>query len=126
MSNLETIGLILATLVGGGALLTYLSELTNKHAEVITTGLKDGIPVSRDLRAVLLYRVYFLYMGGLIAFSIAIALGLLLIAENVSDPGIKTLAYVTAVIPAFSGVSWSILGTWTGIDCARAIGKAER
>jgi len=126
MSNLQTIGLILATLVGSGASITYSSELLNRHAATILTGLKDGIPVSLALRRMTLYRVYFLYMGAVIAFSIAIALGSLRIAENVSDPGIKNLAYVAAVIMAFVAVAWSVLGTWTGIDCARAIREAEK
>lgn len=126
MSNLETIGLILAALVGGSALVIYVSEVLSKHVVVIITGLNDGIPVSIELRRLMLYRICFPYMGGSAAFSIAIALGLLRIAENVSDPSIRTLAYIIAVIMAFPGVNWLVLGTWTGIDCARAIRKADR
>ena len=126
MSNLQTNGLILAAFVVGSGLLVFMSEILNKQAGVILTGLSDGVPVSLELRRVMLYRVYFQYLGGVIAISVILALALVRIAENVQDPDIKTLAYVTAVSAGFPALTWAILGTWTGIDCARAIRKADR
>ena len=126
MSNLETIGLILVAFIGGGALLTFLSEVLNKQAGVILTGLSDGVPVSLELRRVMLYRVYLQYLGGVIATSVVLALASVRIAENVHDPDIKTLAYISAFFAGFVACSWAILGTWTGVDCARAIREASR
>jgi len=78
MSNLETIGLIIAALVAGGALMVYLSEILNKRALVILTGLADGVPVSAEQRRLMLHRMYFQYLGGLIAISIVLALALIM------------------------------------------------
>ena len=126
MSNLETIGLIIATFVAGGGLLLWVSELLNKRAVIILTGLSDGVPVSLEQRRLILYRMYFQYLGSIIAFSFVLTLALIRIAENVADPKIQGLAYVTAFLAGFPGLNWAILGTWTAIDCARAIRQAEK
>jgi hypothetical protein len=124
MSNLETIGLILATLVGGGGLLIWLSELLNRRAAIILTGLSDGVPISLEQRRLMLYRVYFQYLGSIVGISLVLTLALVRIAENVGDPDIQGLAYVTAFLTVFSGITWATLGTWTGNDCVRELRKA--
>ena len=125
MSNLETIGLIIATNAAGGGLLIWLSEILNKRAAVILTGLSDGVPVSLGHRRLVLYRVYFQYLGSIVAVSILLTLALIRIAENVGDPDIQGLAYISAIFAGFPAITWAILGTWTAIDCVKELRRAE-
>jgi hypothetical protein len=125
MSNLNAIGLILATLLAGGFLITYLARTLNKRIDAILTGVIDGTRVSRKHRQLMLYNMYFQYLGGMIALSIIIALGLVQMGDHVSDSGIKNLAYVAAVLAGFPAFTWSILGTSSGLYCARVLRQAE-
>jgi len=125
MSNLNAIGLILVTLLAGGALIIYLARTANKRLDAVLTGVVDGIPASLKHRQLMLYNMYFQYLGGIIALSIIIALGFVQMADNVSDPGIKNLAYAAAVLAGFPGFNWLILGTSAGFYSARVLRRAE-
>jgi hypothetical protein len=125
MSNLNAIGLILVILVGGGFLIIYLARTTNRRLDAALTGIVDGARVSRKHRQLMLYNMYFQYLGGIIAFSIIFAFGFVQIADHLSDPGIKNLAYAAAVLAGFPGVTWLLLGTSSGLHCARVLRQAE-
>ena len=125
MSNLNAIGLILVTLLAGGALIIYLARTANKRLDAVLTGVVDGIPASLKHRQLMLYNMYFQYLGGIIALSIIIALGFVQMADNVSDPGIKNLAYAAAAIAAFPAGTWAVVGTTGGLYCARVLREAK-
>jgi len=47
MSNLNAIGLILATLLVGYAVVVNASNAINKRADMIVAGVVEGVPVSK-------------------------------------------------------------------------------
>jgi len=125
MSDFNAMGLILATFLLGGFLLIYLSKTLNQRLDTILTGVANGVRVSHKHRHLMLYSMYFQFLGSMIALSVILAVSFVQMADHVSHPGIKNLAYLAAVLVAFPGFSWSVLGTSSGLHCARVLRQAE-
>jgi hypothetical protein len=126
MSNLNAIGLILATLIAGSFFLIYASNTINKRADMIVVGVVEGVPVSTKHRYLMLYHVYLSQVGGVIAISIVIAVGCLRIADSVTNSDVTMLAYLVAGLGAFAAVNWLFLGTSYFIHCAQVLRDDRR
>ncbi|NNE20442.1 MAG: hypothetical protein HKN10_18400 [Myxococcales bacterium] len=121
MSNFEAIGLILATLLGGYVAIVWTSKILNERADMVLSGVVNGVPASKRHRHIMLYHGCLQYFGGSIALAFVLTVGELRIASNVDDPDVRTLAYLAASLGAFAALSLSILAPFFLTHCARVL-----
>ena len=110
MSNINAIGLILATLVAGVLATVYATTCTQLRSDGISTGVVRGVAISNKARLMILFQEYVPMAFGIAAFDVILALGFVQIAGNVVDPQVKTLAWLSAALSAFGCAGWLIQG----------------
>jgi hypothetical protein len=121
MSNLEAIGLILATLLGGYLSIIYTTKTLNERADMVLSGIVNGVPASKRHRHIMLYHGCVQYCGGAVALASILAIGVLRIADTVDDPNVRMLAYLAAAFGVFAAVGISILAPFFLLHCARVL-----
>jgi ABC-type Fe3+ transport system permease subunit len=110
MSNLNAIGLIAAILIGSYATFLFADRWIHDRGDVIATGLVRGIPMTTQHRWLVLINNWFTVVFSLIFFAFGVSAIFVGIAQNVGDPFVQKLAYVSAL--GFGGVCviWIVLG----------------
>ena len=125
MSNLLAIGVVLGTLFTGGFWVVWVANTINMRFDAIVTGVIDGTRLSLNHRRLMLYNMYYQYLGGVIGVSTVLALGFVQMANHMSDPGIRNLAYAAAAIAAFPAGTWAVVGITGGLYCSKVLRQAE-
>ena len=96
MSNINTLGIMGALLIGGSFILYHLLSGTHEKNPVIALGVADGLPVSMEYRWVTLRQMVapvILFQG---VFALLMGFTFLQIADNVEAAGISALAQLCA------------------------------
>jgi hypothetical protein len=125
MSNLHAVAIILtvATLVFVSVI--YASNWLGKHVDAVLTGVVEGVQVSARQRMLKLFIMYLSQLGATVGITLIVAFGYTLIANSVSDTGVRTLAYLCAGLAAFASLQWVVLGAWYLVHCIVALRQAE-
>jgi hypothetical protein len=121
MSNLSTIGMILALAIVAYAIVIYASNELAKIVDTILAGVVEGVPMSKKNRQLKLYHIYVGQLGAVIAISMIMAFGFVRIAENATGSGARTLAYLCAGLGAFAALQWFVLGISYLLHCMRVL-----
>ena len=126
MSNLAAILLILATLCFAYVVIIYASNKLNEHVDVIIAGVIQGVPASTKHRYIKLNQIFLPQAAAVFVFSLIMALGYIRIADNVSDPDVRTVAYLAACLGAFGAASWLVLGVSFYVHCYHVLRQETR
>ena len=110
MSNLNAIGLILATAIIAYVVIIYTSNALSKHVDIVVAGVAEGVPMSTKHRHLKLSHMYVSQWGAVVGIATILAFGFMKIADSVTDSGVSTLAYLVAGLAAFTAVQWLVLG----------------
>lgn len=126
MSNLNAIGLIFAILIFGGFVISYTTHVIHVRSDAITTGIVRGVSISIKERWMILFHDWVPAAFGIAVFGVILALGQLEIAQEVSDEGIKLLAWLSAGLAGFTSAFWLILGISYLTNCVLILREAGR
>jgi len=113
MSNSNGIALIVATFASLMFLYMFVTKVTNDLGGQIATGVIGSVPISTKTRSIMLYQMWGSHVAGLVIFGVMLAIASLEIAGNVSDVGVRRLAYLSAVIGAYASLHWLLNGILT-------------
>ena len=105
MSNLNATGLIFAILIFGGFAISYTTHVIHLRSDAITTGIVRGVAISIKERWMILFHDWVPAAFGIAVFGVILALGQLEIAQQVTDEGIKLLAWLSAGLAGFTSPS---------------------
>ena len=125
MSNLNAIGLILATTIIAYVVIIYTSNALSKHVDIVVTGVAEGVPMSTKHRHLKLSHMYISQWGAVVGIAIILAFGFVQIAGSVTDSGVRTLAYLVAGLAAFTAVQWLVLGASYLVYCFQVLRQAR-
>ena len=126
MSNLNAIGLIFAILIFGGFAISYTTHVIHLRSDAITTGIVRGVAISIKERWMILFHDWVPAAFGIAVFGVILALGQLEIAQQVTDEGIKLLAWLSAGLAGFTSAFWLILGISYFTNCVLILREAGR
>jgi hypothetical protein len=126
MSNLNAIGLIFAILIFGGFAISYTTHVIHLRSDAITTGIVRGVSISIKERWMILFHDWVPAAFGIAVFGVILALGQLEIAQQVTDEGIKLLAWLSAGLAGFTSAFWLILGISYFTNCVLILREAGR
>jgi hypothetical protein len=111
MSNLNAIGLILATLITTFFVSFYATRCAHLRSDGISTGVVGGVAISNKARLMILFQEWVPMAVGIAVFELIIALCLIQIAGNISDPQIKALAWLSAGLAGLGCLGWLVQGS---------------
>ena len=125
MSNLNTIGLIAAVLIGSYGVFLFADRWIHNRGDAIATGLVHGVRLTTKHSWLMFINNWLMAVLSLIMFSLLVSFALLGIAQNVGDPFVQTLGYASAF--AFSGIAlvWIVLGGSWILHYWRILRQAE-
>jgi len=110
MSDLA--GLVAISFLGaiGFFLSLYIAGKANRTGTQIVIGAVDGSPISTGVRTAMLFQMWLPYEMAGAASSIFLTIAQLEMANHVSAPGVKLLAYVAAFIAGIGSLFYLALG----------------
>jgi len=126
MSDINTLGIMGALLIGGIFLLYRLLAGMHEKNSVIALGVAGGIKVSLEYRWVALLQMVvpvLLFSG---VFALLMGFTFLRISEGVEDPGIRSLAQLHAwvfFVASFASLTIGPLGIYGLASRLRKIGR---
>lgn len=97
MSNLNDIGLISATLIGGYVGMLYADRWIHNRVEIVATGLVRGVPVSVSHPWLMPFNAWFTLVFSIVMFAACISVVFVAIARSMTDPLLRVLADVGSV-----------------------------
>lgn len=121
MSSTATFGVLIATAAAAYVVIIYASNALNRHVDMIVCGVFDGVPMSRRHRYHKLSHIYVGQLGAVIAIAMIFAFGFASIADQSSDPAMRTWAYLVAGLGVFGALQWLVLGISYGLYCLRVL-----
>ena len=105
--------------IGATFLVTFSGKIAaDKSAEIIT-GVVKGIRVSPAMREGMLFGIWLPWHTGTVGFTAFLALTQLEMANHVTDPNVKQVAYFFAFLAAVVSVAALVLNT-VGLFAQRA------
>lgn len=125
MSNFMAIVVIIATATAVFFIVMRASNQLGDNVDCVLAGVAQGIPMSTKQRSLKLFIMYVSQLGATVGITMIVAFGFLQIGRNVSDDGVRTLAYLCGGLAAFASLQWLVLGAWYLIYCLQVLREAE-
>ena len=73
-----------------------------------------------------LNQIFLTQAGAVIALSMVLAFAYVEFADNLTDPNVRTLAYLCAGLASFGAISWLVLGPSFYIQCLHVLRQEQR
>ena len=120
--------LILTSFLGvlGFFVVFYTSKVTNDLGDQIALGFIGDRPVALQQRWLMLYNTWVSYAVSNVALPTFLCLAFLQIAGNAGDTGVKSLAYLAAVLAGLGAVMWLLQGLPTFFNCRSVLRQPEQ
>jgi hypothetical protein len=125
MSNFNAIGVILALLIASMFVTFYATKWSHIRSDAITTGIVRGVQISIKERWMKLFHDWLPMAFGIVIFELILAVGFLEIAENLTDDGVKLIAWLSAAAAGFSCAFWFVLGISYFANCVSILREAR-
>ena len=123
MPNLSLLSIlaIMAMLYVGSM---WVVRMINDRNDEILTGVIKGVPVSVKDRQLMLFTNWLPYVAFLIAFQLAMSVGLFEVGRGMEEPRIGAVAYIGAVMCAATAIFWVFLAPFVFLSMLSALRKA--
>jgi len=127
MSSPSMLGLISAIYVAYLTFVIIADRWAHSRGEIVATGLQGGIPISTELRGLMLYNSWLSLTSGIVASGITMAFAFTGLGRNADDPYVRAFAYLCALQSGFVSVGWGATGITTWLRYYRKVlREAER
>jgi len=111
MSSSTAIALITAAGFSGFFCFQYTAKMAADLCQEIVSGVSQGQPMSIKWRWLMLLHYYVPYAMAAVVCAVGIAAVNVTIAQYAPDGGVKSLAYLFAILSGTSAVGWLLGGT---------------
>lgn len=98
--------------VTGFFLAFFIASLVNELGTRIVTGVVDGTPISTGTRHAMLFQMWLPYQMGQVASLVFFVVAFLEMADQVSGPGVRLVAYLAAFIAGVACVMGLMTSTF--------------
>jgi hypothetical protein len=126
MSNVNTLGIMGALLIGGIFILHHMLSGMHEKNSIIALGVDKGVPVSMEYRWVTLFQMVapvVLFTG---VFALLMGFTFLRIADSAEDVDISTLAQLCAWMFLVASIAGLTIGPLGVLGLASTLRKSKR